>query len=270
MRGYLLAEALGVERTRLITDPDRVLTEQEAAQFDGFIRRRAAREPVSHILGRREFWSLPFKVTPATLAPRPDSETLVAAALAHVRERGLGGAPLRLLDLGTGTGCLILALLSELPAATGVGVDRSAEAATVAQENAVSLGLANRFRLVVGDWTDALGRGECFDVIVSNPPYIANAEFEDLDAEVVRYEPGLALKGGADGLDAYRRLLPGAVKHLVAGGRLFLEIGAGQAAAVEDLCRNAGMADVGILQDLGGRDRVIVACKGEKVAGGAK
>lgn len=266
----LLADVLGVDRMALITDPDRVLSADESAAFDDFVRRRAAREPVSHILGRREFWSLPFKVTPATLAPRPDSETLVAAVLDYTRERGLGDKPIRILDLGTGTGCLILALLHELSRATGVGVDRSVAAVAVAEENAASLGLAGRFDVVVGDWTAPLAEAERFDIIISNPPYISDQEFAELDEDVARYEPAGALKGGTDGLDAYRALLPGAVRHLAPNGALFLEIGASQAQAVGDLCRTSGLGRVSTVPDLAGRDRVITAQTGEKVLPRAK
>lgn len=256
----LLAHVLGVERLSLAIDGDRVLPSDAIAAFDALVERRINHEPVSHILGTREFWSLPFIVTPATLAPRPDSETLVAAVLSHVRA---GQAPpdLSMLDLGVGTGCLILALLHELPDATGFAVDRSEATAMVAHRNARALGLEGRLGLWVGDWDSALDPEKRFAVILSNPPYISDVEYAALAPDVARFEPSGALRGGPDGLAAYRRIIPAAAARLMSGGTLFLEIGAGQKQAVEGLCRGAGLQDVHTIQDLAGRDRVVLAKK---------
>jgi len=263
----LLGDVLGVGRLALITDPDRVLSAEQADRFSTLVARRAKREPVSHILGRREFWSLPFKVTPATLAPRPDSETLVAAVLDFLKEAGRDKEAIRILDLGVGTGCLILSLLHELPQAEGTGVDRSAGAAAVALQNAQALGLLDRVRFLIGDWTEPLEGGARFDVVISNPPYISDAEFAGLDPDVAVFEPEGALRGGTDGLDAYRSLLPGAVVRLEAGGALFLEIGSGQGEAVSALCRTAGLTDIRVIKDLAGLDRVIFGLKSQKSTG---
>ena len=260
----LMGDVLGVDRLALITDPDRILSVEEAGRFNDRVKRRTQREPVSHILGQREFWSLPFKVTAATLAPRPDSETLVMAVLEFLRESGREKDAVRILDLGVGTGCLILSLLHELPHAEGTGVDRSAAAAAVANENARRLGLSGRIRLLVGDWAEPLDEGTHFEVVISNPPYISDPEFAGLAPDVAAFEPEAALRGGVDGLDAYRRLIPGAVRRLEPGGALFLEIGADQAVAVSTLCRAAGLMDVRVTKDMAGLDRVISGRKMKK------
>lgn len=263
----LLCDVLGVGRLTLITDPDRVLSPEETGRFEDFVERRARREPVSHILGQREFWSLPFKVTPATLAPRPDSETLVAAVLEFLKETGRDKEAIRLLDLGVGTGCLILSLLHELPRAEGTGVDRSADAAAVALENAEVLGLSERIHFLIGDWTAPLDDGARFEVVISNPPYISDQEFAGLDPDVAVFEPEGALRGGTDGLDAYRSLLPGAFDRLEMGGALFLEIGSGQGKAVSALCQAAGLEDIRVIKDLAGLDRVVFGLKSQKSTG---
>jgi release factor glutamine methyltransferase len=196
-----------------------------------------AREPLALIVGRREFWSLDFAVSPAALVPRPDSETLIEAAVAAFAGRT---PPRRVLDLGTGTGCLLLAALSEFPAAFGVGVDCSFAAARLAARNAAMLGLAGRATIVCADWTDALdGR---FDLILCNPPYIAASHLDGLVPEVAWYEPRTALDGGADGYSAYRRLIPGLPRLLAHDGATVLELGAGQAAVVTGLALDAGFA----------------------------
>jgi release factor glutamine methyltransferase len=224
----------------------------DESTFDSMIARRAAREPVSHILGRREFWSLDFAVTRACLDPRPDSEAVVEAVLAKLSDRGRAW---RILDLGTGSGCLLLALLSELPHATGVGVDKSPEALGVALGNAYRLGISARARFVERDWTRGL-EGE-FDVIVANPPYIPTVELGRLEPEVGRYEPRLALDGGHDGLDAYRAVIPGLGRLLAPGGFAALEIGATQAEPVGQIALEAGFATL-CRPDLAGRDRCLI------------
>ncbi len=258
----LLMHALGIDRTGLLSRAAEPLPPEAAARYAAHLARRAAREPVSRILGRREFWSLDFALGPATLDPRPDSETLVEAALAAVPDRPVPGQPLRVLDLGTGTGCLLLAVLHDRPAAFGIGVDRSEEAARTARDNARALGLADRAAFTVGDWATALaGR---FDLVLSNPPYIPDADIAALEPEVREHDPRLALSGGADGLDAYRALA-GALPGLLApGGTAVVELGIGQAADVAALFRAAGLDIAGTPHDLAGIPRCVVATRGEK------
>ncbi|WP_374447989.1 peptide chain release factor N(5)-glutamine methyltransferase [Stella sp.] len=248
----ILAHAAG--RPGAVVFPrDVVLDTAGAARFAAAVARRAAREPLSRILGRREFWSLSFELGPDTLDPRPDTEALVEAALARLGDRERAW---RILDLGTGSGCIALALLGELTRATAVGVDRSEAACRIARANAAALGMADRFQVVVGDWADALaGR---FDLVVSNPPYIASGEIAGLDPEVARHDPPAALDGGADGLDAYRRIVPALPRLLVPGGLAGFEIGWDQAAAVMALLAAAGFADAARVADLAGRDRCLL------------
>lgn len=249
----LVGHALGLDATAVFAHPERPLDQAEAAAVETLAARRERREPLSHIVGRREFWSLPFKVTAATLDPRPDSETLVEAVLERLPDRN---RPYRLLDFGTGTGCLLLALLSELPGAQGLAVDRSPEALAVAEENARALGLHHRVRLRCGDW--GTGIDGLFDVIVSNPPYIPDQDIAGLEAEVAAFEPWGALAGGADGLDCYRALAPEIGRLLASDGTAALEIGQGQAAAVTSLMRDAGLRSLGIRRDLAGIERCVL------------
>ena len=249
----LLAEATGEARSRLFAFPERPLSAAERAAYEGFLIRRARREPVSRILGRREFWSLDFAVTPDTLDPRPETEVLVEAVLARLPVPGAG---LRVLDLGCGSGCILLALLSELDRARGLGIDSSAAAVEVAGANAAALGLKDRAAFQVGDWGGGLeGR---WQAIVSNPPYINDSEIEDLAPEVTGYDPRQALSGGPDGLEAYRVLLPQAARLLAPKGLLALEFGAGQADAVQRLAEAAGFGVQAVLSDLAGRDRCVI------------
>jgi release factor glutamine methyltransferase len=225
----------------------------ELEAFEGMVARRCRREPVSRILGRREFWSLPFEVGPATLDPRPDSETLVSAVLSEIGDRA---ADLSIIDLGTGTGCLLLALLSELPQATGAGIDISAEAIEVARRNATALGLAARARFLPDDWArDVAGPS---DIVISNPPYIESDAITRLATEVAVHDPRAALDGGTDGLDAYRALLPQAKRLLKPGGLLALEIGQGQGEAIRGLACAAGLRDSGSASDLAGIERCLL------------
>jgi release factor glutamine methyltransferase len=226
----LMCLVLGVRREVLVGDSERQLSGEESAKFADLVRRRATREPVSHLSGLREFWSLPFRVDANVLDPRGDSETLVAAALDTVPDRN---AAVRILDLGTGSGCLLLALLHELPNAAGLGVDASAEALLVAAGNAERLGLGGRARFRQGNWTE--GIDQRFHLIVSNPPYIPDGEIDGLAPEVARFEPRLALAGGADGLDAYRQLSNHVRPRLYESGAFAVEVGIGQAAAVTGL-----------------------------------
>jgi release factor glutamine methyltransferase len=245
------AAALGIEA--LLAYPERSLAAAAAMRFETLVARRAAREPLAQILGRREFWSLSFEVTRDTLVPRPESETLVEAGLALVTDRD---APLRLLDLGTGTGCLLLALLSELPRARGLGIDLSAAALAVAERNAAALGLAGRAEFALGDWGAASGR--TFDLVVSNPPYVPEADIATLEPEVARHEPALALAGGPDGLACYRALARSLPGLLAPGGRAALEVGLGQMDAVAGIMAAAGLAEQGRRLDLAGIPRCLI------------
>ena len=248
----LLAEATGLNSAAIIAHPERVLTDDRAARLEALLRRREAREPLSRILGWREFWSLRFALGPETLDPRPDSETLIEAALAAVDRN----AALSVLDLGTGTGCLLLAFLSEAPKARGLGIDLSNAALAVAQANALSLGLGGRARFRQGDW----GRGlvERFDLILCNPPYIPASAIESLDPEVAIFDPLLALSGGKDGLDAYRRLSDELTRLLAPGGLAVVEIGAGQAEAATAILVAHGLEPRGSRADLAGITRCLL------------
>ena len=246
---WLIDALLGERRW----DEARALSAEELARLDGALARRAAREPLDRIEGEREFWSLTFRLSPATLSPRPDSETLVEAALALLGDRA---RPWRILDLGTGSGCLLLALLSELPAASGLGIALAPAAVATAAENAERLSLAARARFLVDDW----GRQQAgpFDLVVSNPPYIASGDLPALEPEVRDFDPALALDGGADGLAAYRAILPQARRLLAPGGALVLELGQGQAPAVLALAAAAGFTHLSLRNDLGGIARALV------------
>ena len=247
----LLAHVLGVTRERLLLDRGAPLDDAALGRFDALIARRAAHEPVAYLTGAREFWSLGFEVTRDTLIPRPESETLIEALLDRVTDRT---APLRVLDLGTGSGCLLLALLSELPQASGIGVDLSAGALAVARRNAVRLGLADRASFVQGRWGEALsGR---FDLIVVNPPYVAAGA--PLPPDVAAYEPASALFAGPSGLDAYAALAPDLARLLAPTGVAALELGAGQAESVAALLSRAGLEPRDRRRDLAGHERCMV------------
>lgn len=249
----LVASAISGDLTALILREKQPLG-GAAEGLAALLARRVAREPISRILGQRAFYGLNFHLNAATLDPRPDTETLVEAVLAHVDAGAGRGAPWRLLDLGTGTGAILLALLANLPAATGVGIDISAEAASMASQNAGRLGLSSRAAFRQGDLMAGLeGR---FDIIVSNPPYIPSGDIMALEPEVRLHDPVLALDGGADGLDFYRRLVAAAPAHLVSEGLLAFEVGFGQAEVVTRLMADAGFRALCLRRDLGGIDRV--------------
>ncbi len=259
----LLAAAMRTDRLSLLTRNTDQADAEAIKQFDHYIDRRLRREPVSQILGYREFWGLDFKVTADTLSPRPDSETLIAAALDWAK---IDGAPDFILDLGTGTGCLLLALLSEFPQAFGIGIDRSEAAARVARHNAKALGLDARASILVGDWADALASGAAgsdgrLDMIISNPPYITAAAYKTLDRDVAAFEPITALVGGDDGLDAYRTLLPGAWYNLRPGGLLLLEIGYDQGQTVPEILKKQGFDPIWVVPELERRDRAVLAIR---------
>jgi release factor glutamine methyltransferase len=253
----LVGHAAGLDRAQVLTRSDAPLSSRAAARLACMTERRAAREPVALITGTREFWSLPFKVTRATLVPRPDSETLIEAALAALPDRT---QPYRVLDLGTGSGCLLLALLSELPNATGVGVDASRAAVRVARTNAQRLKIAERASFVAGDWGGALD--ERYDVILANPPYVCDTDWAALDDDVKLYEPKTALLGGADGLDAYRALAPDVRKLLAPNGIFVGEIGAGQAAGAARILAQVGLTVRATACDLSGISRCLLATSG--------
>jgi release factor glutamine methyltransferase len=252
----LAAYAIGVGTGELIAASREPLDPSVAAGLRALIARRADGEPVARILGRREFWGLDFALNQATLVPRPDSETLIEAALELV-DRGPGrSAPWRVADLGTGSGCLLISLLMELPAALGVGTDISAEALGAARANTRRHGVDGRAAFVVGSWAEALAG---VDVMVANPPYIAGDAICSLAREVARHEPRTALDGGRDGLNAYRALLPTALRALAPEGVILVEIGAGQEAAVGELIEGAGLARYAVWPDLAGTMRVLAA-----------
>jgi release factor glutamine methyltransferase len=249
----LLSAVTGRERAALMTGADTLSAAQEA-RLDALVRRRVAREPVAYLLGEKEFWSLRFEVDPAVLIPRPETETMVEAVLARLPDRKRA---LRLLDLGVGSGCLLLALLSELPRATGLGVDDSAAALAIARRNAEQLGLAARADFRPGRWGEGLaGR---FDVVVSNPPYVAESDWHGLQPEIRDFEPKTALVAGPDGLAAYRALAPECVRLLAPGGLCALEIGFGQGDAVAALLAAQGLTMIERARDLAGIERCVLA-----------
>lgn len=245
----LLAHALALDPARLTLHLPDPLPPEAQARLDAALQARLARQPVSQIIGKRLFWGRNFIVTPDVLDPRPETECLIATALEE--------PSFKLLDLGTGSGCILLTLLGERPLAQGTGADLSPQALAVAQQNAKAI--APRARLVLSDWCKAIeGR---FDLIVSNPPYIAADEMPHLAPEVRDHEPHMALSPGGDGLDAYRAIAAQAPARLLPGGRLIVEIGPTQGRAVAELFRKAGLHGVEIRPDLDQRDRVVLARK---------
>lgn len=253
----LIAQALDIGRTELMVNGGRTITPDQVNAIDTLAQRRLAHEPVARILGRKEFWSLPLQVSGAVLVPRPDTETVVEAALDFVVRGGLRMEPLRILDIGTGSGALLLALLSELTQARGTATDISADALAVASANAQRLNLASRCTFIECNIAD--GVPDPFDLIVSNPPYIAHADIATLEPEVRDYDPALALDGGQDGLDAYRAIARDARRLLAPGGRLIVELGAGQEPAVRALFAQAGLTVTGVRNDLAGIPRALSA-----------
>jgi release factor glutamine methyltransferase len=246
---WLLADALGLAPDRLAARLDEPLAPEAAARFEAAVAARARRQPVAQITGRRAFWGRDFAVTPDVLDPRADTETLVALALAEP----FGSV----LDLGTGSGCLLVTLLAERPGATGTGSDLSEAALAVARANAARHGVADRAAFLHADWFAGIdGR---FDLIVANPPYIAADEIADLEPEVRAWEPRSALTDGGDGLAAFRAIAAGTAAHLAPGGRLIVETGAGQGAAVAALLDAAGLESVACHADLEGRHRAVTA-----------
>jgi release factor glutamine methyltransferase len=253
----LVGHALHLDRARLIAQSDRILEAREINVINALAARRLKREPVSRILGQKEFWSIALAITPDVLVPRPETETVVEGALDFVVRGGLRMEKLRILDIGTGSGALLLALLRELPNATGTGTDISTGALKVARENAARCGVEGRCTFVACDIASVV-EGP-FDLLVSNPPYIAHDEITSLAPEVKDYDPTVALDGGNDGLAAYRAIAADAKRLLAPGARMFVELGAGQETAVRDLFTNAGLTAGIARTDLAGIPRVLGA-----------
>jgi release factor glutamine methyltransferase len=253
----LMAHALRIDRAELIANGERALSADEIKAIDALAERRLKHEPVARIFGRKEFWSLSLQIGPAVLVPRPETETVVEAALDAVVADALQMEKLRILDIGTGSGALLLALLSELPNAVGIGTDISMAALEVARANAERNDLAARCTFVACDI--AAGLQGPFDLIVSNPPYVVRGDIASLTPEVRDYDPARALDGGADGLDAYRAIAAQAHRLLAPGGRLIVELGAGQQAAVRALFTKAGLTIAAARDDLAGIPRALSA-----------
>lgn len=271
----LVAHALHLERVDLLARMGCEISDEDLQRMEPYIARREKREPVSRIVGQREFWSLSFLLNEATLDPRPESETLIEMALSMIRRPDLGGsslgdahatpgpeAPLRILDLGTGSGCLLLTLLHVIPEACGTGIDIAPRAVEQAQDNAKMLKLSKRANFAVADWnSDTLasisGSRPRFDLIVSNPPYIAREEVPTLMPEVRDYDPRTALDGGEDGLDHYRRLIPQLPALLAPNGCAVFEVGRGQAKDVAGMFAEAGFSNVSTRRDLMGIERCV-------------
>jgi release factor glutamine methyltransferase len=247
---HLLAHAMGLPATRLTLHLQDDMTPNALARFDSAIAARLQRQPVSQIVGFREFWGRTFNVTGDVLDPRPETETLIAAALEEPFST--------VLDLGTGSGAIVLTLLAERQGTKGLGVDLSEAALDVARSNAEALGQAD-CRFIASDWFSQVG-GQ-FDLVVSNPPYVTAAEMQDLAPEVRIWEPHMALSPGGDGLGAYRAIAAGIGDHLMPKGRLIVEIGPAQASDVSDILHHAGLAGIEVRQDMDGRDRIVIARK---------
>ncbi len=256
----LLAHTLGVGRVDLYIQYNRDVAPEELTQFKGFIQRRIQREPVAYIVGKREFWSMDLKVTPDVLIPRPETETLVEAALTMIPAKP-GPAPSTVLDLGTGSGAVVLAVASERREHRFYAVDLSERALAVARDNARTHGLDKAITFLHGNWFDPVrDQGRCFDVIVSNPPYIASREFEILPPEITQYEPQEALEGGSDGLEAIKLIISRASEHVIPGGWLLFEIGHDQWVVVEKLLAEAeAYSDLAVIKDYSGHNRVVRA-----------
>jgi len=254
----LVGHALGIDRSQLAANSGRLLDASEADAVAARATRRLSHEPIARIVGHKEFWSLDLRVDPAVLVPRPETETVVEAALAAI-DAGARKQPLRLLDIGTGSGALLLALLTELPNAFGIGVDISTAALDVARDNAVTLGFARRCAFVAGDGGRALSGP--FDIVVSNPPYIAQGEISHLAPEVREHDPALALDGGNDGLDGYRMIAADVQRLLAPGGFLVVELGAGQEVNAAALLTKAGLTVGSARKDLAGIARALTASR---------
>ena len=257
----LVAAVLELSAARVLSEPERVLTAAQAASLSGYVARRAAREPVSRILGRRDFYGRTFAISPATLDPRPESETLIEAALEAAREEGWEGEGLHILDVGTGSGCLLLTLLCELSGACGTGTDISRAALAVARDNADRLGVTRRASWLTADGLETVPGP--FHMLISNPPYVRTGEIVHLEPEVCNFDPAVALHGGADGLAVYRALAP-RLARVVPDGWIVLEVGYDQADAVASIVAASvgqavgqAVADVRVYRDVAGRRRCV-------------
>ncbi|MGI9481477.1 MAG: peptide chain release factor N(5)-glutamine methyltransferase [Hyphomicrobiales bacterium] len=250
----LLLDGLKIPHSVIIADPELALNDDELAALQSMIERRLNREPVSRILGVKEFWGRPFRIGPEVLDPRPDTETLIEAVL-----DASGEEEQRILDIGAGSGCIAITLLAERPSWHGVATDICGKALAVAGSNAERLSVADRLELAETSWAD--GVAGPFGIICSNPPYIISEEIQVLAEEVRGHDPLRALDGGADGLDAYRVIVPAAKNLLTSGGRLYLEIGAGQREAVCEIIGLAGLALNSVKQDIAGHDRIVAATR---------
>jgi len=258
----LLAETLGVDRVGLYTHFDQPLHPEELARFKKLFQRRLQREPVAYIIGRREFWSLTFKVTPDVLIPRPETEILVAEALNVLSSPTRTARHFRILEMGTGSGAISVALAREFPSASVLATDLSAKALIVAQENASRLGVGERVQFLRGDLFVPVEKEFAFDLIITNPPYIAEEDFPSLPPEVRGFEPRLALDGGKDGLNFFRRVLPRVGEFLNPGGWFLAEIGAGQEGKIRQIAEgNPEFVSRGFVRDLAGIERVFKARK---------
>ena len=255
----LLCHAASLSHEAYIAKAREELQHEAGARFDESVARRLKREPVARITGMREFYGRSFLLDPHGLDPRPDTETLIETALALVARKGWREKPLNILDLGTGTGCILITLLAELPNARGLGTDMSQGALRLAAANARALGVASRAAFIAADWLDGIG-GK-FDLIVSNPPYLASAEIAELAGEVAGYDPILALDGGPDGLQAYRHIAAGAGRVLAEGGSLLFEIGPTQGEAVAGILSARGLNSEGVERDRALRPRVVVGAR---------
>lgn len=250
----LLAHAAGIDQTRVIGYPEDILDKTTIRYLDQIMTRRKNGEPIAYITGTKEFWSLSFEVTQKTLIPRSDSETLIESILGSITNHT---ERLSILDLGTGSGCLILALLSELPNASGTGIDISSSACKIAQRNAKKLGLNNRAKFFQGNWMDNIS--DQFDIIISNPPYIAEPDIKFLSKDVMLFEPHLALSGGPDGLSAYRAIAKECVTHLKQSGMLAVEIGITQAQNIKNIFMENGLVITKTQRDFSNIERCILA-----------
>lgn len=256
----IIEHSTGKSEADLIAHPDFSIHNNQITEIRQVLKRRLSGEPLSRILGTKEFWGLPFKVTPDVLDPRPDTETLVEAVIRAYPDRQTG---LKFLDLGTGTGCIPIALLTEYPNASAVAVDFSHAAALVAVENAREIGVSDRFFVVQGDWMTAL-KPKSFDVITSNPPYILESEIKNLMDEVKNHDPILALSGGKDGLDDYKKIISQLKIHLKRDGVAFLEIGLGQLESLERLVDDSTLCLCDSVADIAGIPRVVEIRCGDK------
>ena len=255
----LLGYVLGISRERLILDDERIVSDDELKKFNILLKKRVNKEPIAYIIGKKEFWGLDFIVNHATLIPRPDSETLVEAALKRANLLLGQNEDLTILDIGTGTACLLISLLWELQAAAGVGVDISEDALQIASKNAEIHGVKNRTQFIKSNWCENINRK--FDLIISNPPYIASQDKLSLMPDVALYEPHSALFSGVDGLDSYRELSAQVGERLNCGGFVLFEVGAGQAEQVSLLLEEKGLKIDEVKKDLNGIKRCVIAQK---------